>query len=153
MDEYHIQIEREDVLDIGNEILDNYEKGILNIPNPVVVFDIDDTLIDSQSRNVIHPMKTLYNRILSIGIPIVLITARPPIHRLSTIRELSHNDIQGYSDLIFVDNHGNKGQRKGNERQNIENAGYNIFLNIGDDMDDMRYGSYLYGLKLPYRYD
>lgn len=140
------------------EILDHYELGHIELQRdtmPIVVFDIDDTLIDSKTGNIIHTMMHLYQRILDMGIPIYLVTARPPQYRKETLLELQKNNITGYKHLYMVDNYvqrDDKAMRKAKVRRYLEDEGYEILLNIGDDPGDMLYGHYVYGIKLPYLY-
>lgn len=136
----------EDALDVINTT---------SVDNPVVVFDIDDTLIDSQTGERIEAIYTVYNYIKSLGIPIFLVTARDPISKMETRRQLANLNITGYQGLYLVghnDVFDDKGDRKANVREMLEARGYSILLNIGDDPDDFKNGYYLYGVKLPYLY-
>lgn len=135
------------------DILNMYQQGIISVLDsaiPCVVFDIDDTLICSRTRRPIQPMVSLYREILDRGIDIYIVTARQPVYLEITIEELHRHGIIGYRDIHMVGYHGNKAMRKAEIRETIENMGYDIILNIGDDPGDMMYGYYTYGIKLPY---
>lgn len=162
-----VDVERLDGMNEGMTVLDLYKSG--RLPNydgkPIaVVFDIDDTLIDSSTHEIIVPMMLLYAQIQRMGIPIYLVTARPPVYWKETEDELVRNGINGYERLYMVDHyikpvyHGDrlieedKAIRKARVRKHIEEKGYDILLNVGDDPGDMMYGYYLYGIKLPFLY-
>jgi hydroxymethylpyrimidine pyrophosphatase-like HAD family hydrolase len=137
----------------ASDILDMYQEGTLSISEgniPCVVFDIDDTLICSRTGTVIVPMLILYQRILSMGIDIYIITARLPRYLRSTLKELESHGISGYADIYMVGYDGDKAMKKSIVRELIEDRGYDIILNIGDDPGDMMHGHYVYGIKLPY---
>lgn len=158
--------ERLSAMNDAMEILDLYTMGTIPILSgriPAVVFDIDDTLIDSHTGKGIYPMILLYNKIRRMGIPIFIITARPIMYLHTTRKELSDHGINGYEDLFMVDNdiriisenphmEEDKAMRKAKARKYIESEGYDILLNIGDDPGDMMYGHYIYGIKLPFLY-
>lgn len=160
-------MERLDAMNDAIEILDLYSLGSIKI-NPkkrvAIVFDIDDTLIDSNTKETIYPMIILYRKILRMGIPIFLITARPPAYLQDTKEELENHGILGYQDLFMVDHDirtilhytdrylEDKAMRKAKARKYIEDNGYDILLNLGDDPGDLQYGHYMYGIKLPYLY-
>lgn len=146
-------------------MIDNYrtfaaEKGHIllteleDYENPAVVFDIDDTLIDSRTHKVIPSMLVLYNRVKRLGIPIFLITARDPSSRSYTVNQLRSVGVTGYKELFMVPNHEFhiKGKSKAKIRKKILSMGYTVFLNIGDDPTDFVDGGFIYGLRLPFLY-
>lgn len=149
-----VNTERFYALEDALDILDRYRKGGIVAPGKkmAIVFDIDDTLIDSLTGESIVPMILLYKIVKTLGIPIILITARPPTTLGHTQRELETHHIDGYQNLYMVDNFPGKDMRKANIRSQIERDGYAILLNIGDDPGDLMYGHYIYGIKLPYYY-
>lgn len=118
-----------------------------------VVFDIDDTLIDSMDNTSIDPMIYLYHRLEGMRIPIFIITARNEEYAEYTRKQLLTHGIDNYESLYMVGNHDGKGQRKAQIRAYIESMGYDILLNIGDDSSDFIDDHFIYGLKLPSYYE
>lgn len=159
--------ERLDAMNDAIEILDLYAMGKIRISphkSPAVVFDIDDTLIDSETEERIEPMYLLYKKVQRMGLTIFLITARSKTYLSETKEELGKHGLTGYRTLFMVDNdiriiskypsvyREDKAMRKAKARKIIEDSGYDILLNIGDDPGDMQYNHYIYGIKLPYLY-
>ena len=144
-----------------------------------VIFDIDDTLLYSMNHGPIHPVRSLYQYILTLvpTVTIFLITARNPTYRVKTERQLRVYGMDGWKELIMVGNQPSieeqrtyrqryvrmlhphrvvynvdpdgKGERKALARQQIEQQGYTIWLNIGDDPTDHLNGHYVHAIKLP----
>lgn len=152
--------ERVQAMNDALEILEAYNDGEISIPRgkkPVVVFDIDDTLIDSRNGESILPMIALYRVIERMGIDIILITARQYIYGQETKEELKSHGLTSHKSLFLVGN-GNedavqKDVRKARVRAALEGRGYSILMNLGDDPGDLLHGHYIYGIKLPYLYD
>lgn len=142
-------------------ILDYYNQGKFSAPKPCVVFDIDDTLIDSRDGSLIEQMVRVYDYVKKLGIPIFLVTARPVQYIKDTKQQLAELGITGYQNLFHVGYDevvlsqepyliSDKARRKSFVRKLLEEYGYQIILNLGDDEDDHKYGSFMYGIKLPY---
>ena len=126
-----------------------YLKEVNYHVNPVVVFDIDDTLLFSTRLDVIKPMLDLYNHIKSLGIPLVLITARAPQHYVYTENQLAFYGIVGYEQLLMcryktVDE---IPQVKAVFREMLSTT-RTVFLNVGDQDSDFEGGHFEYGIKL-----
>ena len=113
-----------------------------------VIFDIDDTLINTYSGRVIEPMKELYNFFVRKGIRVYILTARDPYYRFSTEDQLGRNGINQYKELFMVGNT-SKGREKRMVRKMIESKGYKILFNIGDSDSDFEGGHSLYKVKIP----
>ena len=120
--------------------------------NPVVVFDIDNTLIYNEGGAILH-MRRLYRHIMGLNIPIILITARPPRGYKETVRQLKHHGITGYVQLLMCDwkQVEDIPLMKCAHRENLCED-YTIVLNIGDQTSDFVGGYYVYGIKLPTYY-
>lgn len=99
-----------------------------------VMFDIDDTLINSKTGKVIPHIKTLLNTCKQIGYKIVIITARPG-HCYSqrfTEKELAeHNityDFLGFCDAIL----------KTYLKQHLmKKEGWHFVMSVGDRETDL----------------
>lgn len=113
--------------------------------NACVVFDIDNTLIDSTTSTLIRCVRDLYINIRDKDIPIFIITARSPLDREYTERQLERRSLTGYQELHLVGS-----GRKQDIRKDIQERGYNILLNIGDHPDDFKGGYYKHMIKLPH---
>lgn len=96
-----------------------------------------------------------------MGIPIFIITARDLSSGDYTIKQLASFNLGGYKSIFLVghdiiqDSKGikeDKGDRKAVMRQKIEERGYKILMNIGDDPEDFKHDHFIYGIKLPYLY-
>lgn len=163
----NINQQRLDAMNDAMYVLEIYSLGKVRCTEgkkPAIVFDIDDTLIDSESGKIILPMLLLYRNIEKAGIPIFIITARSHQYIIETKEELRKHGITGYKELFMVDHDlrvisnypktyvEDKAMRKAKARKYIENHGYDVLLNLGDDPGDMMHGHYMYGIKLPYLY-
>lgn len=137
------------------DIISSYINGELDIPmdrNICILFDIDDTLIDSLTGQLIIPIYNVYRYAAQLDISIVLVTARNPEYVHETQEQLHRFGITSYASLYMVGNQLGKGLRKKQVRSLLHKEGYNILLNIGDDPTDFQDGGFIYGLKLPYQY-
>jgi len=121
------------------------------VDNPAVVFDIDDTLIDSVSERTIHSIHRLYDVVQQLGIPIFLVTARDPRYRAYTQRQLQRSNITGYQELLMIplNRNRNRGLAKAEHRKYIESLGYRILMNVGDDPKDFINDTSIFQIKLP----
>ncbi len=103
--------------------------------NQAVMFDIDDTLINSDTGEIIEEGYNLYARAKDNGYKIVIITARPGFHKnvLWTQQQLKDLNIK-YHELIFTPPLGKSIYKK--------KSGYEYVLSVGDmdtDLTDSRY--------------
>jgi hypothetical protein len=100
----------------------------------VIVFDIDDTLIDRNSIPILEVIE-LYKYVLRKGFKVAIITARKGIgyniHR--TINELFMHGIKDYLFLYFMrmedEDHV---MYKLNARKDIHDKNYKVVMSIGD---------------------
>ena len=117
-----------------------------------VVFDIDDTLIQSRTGRVIYYIKKLYDFFINNGVKIFLLTARDPYYRENTITQLRRLEITGYKDLFMVGSK-DRGRMKMSMRKMIENdRGYTILFNVGDADSDFSGGYFDVKVKVPILY-
>ena len=118
-------------------------KNIPFVPNQAVIFDIDDTLIDSSTHRLIPKVFELYQYCKNRGYNIYIITARPrvPYGILFTLQQLHALGITGYKNIAFrpplelsIPFY------KLNARKAIAD---NVVMSIGDKSWDIgRYGGY-----------
>ena len=119
------------------------------LKHPLVVFDIDDTLIYDNSTIVVDIVK-LYNRLLDLGARIFLVTARKASMRAETFAELKKVNIfpktptqNGFMELLICPDASRISMAyvskwKATARQRIANVhGAPITLTIGDMWSDM----------------
>ena len=112
-------------------------------PDQAIVFDIDDTLIDSNSHKLIPAVFQLYQYCRDRGYNIYIITARPkiPLGIKMTLYQLYSLGITGFKNIAFRPlMQINQYQYKLNARKRISD---NIIMSIGDKPWDIgKYGGY-----------
>lgn len=113
------------------------------LDEPLVVFDIDDTLLRDDSSHVAEVVK-LYNRLKALGAKVHLVTARSSSMYNFTVAELKRMHITGYEHPVMLcPEHARKNmvtvsEWKSLARQNIANHnGAPITLTVGDQWSDM----------------
>ena len=115
-------------------------KSVPRKKNDAVMFDIDDTLIESKTGKPIAASVELLNGARDMGFKIIIITARPntTANYYYTTAELKLADIE-YDELHFV---------SANEKNRLkEQTGYRYVLSVGDMWSDL--GRSLHWIKLP----
>ena len=72
-------------------------------PKQAIIFDIDDTLIDSRTHTIIKPVYQLYKYCQNKGYNIYIITARPriPYGVQLTLNQLYSLGITGFKNIAF----------------------------------------------------
>lgn len=140
----------------------------------VAVIDIDETALSSYQSMLkrdfisdpeavaasymgaslprIGPVYELYHYLLSEGVAIVFITNRPDTYEVRQATE--HNLInQGYSEYseLFMRpiSEPMGGDFKLNCRKQLEESGYTIIANIGDQVSDFKGGHQIHKVKIP----
>ncbi|XP_047044652.1 stem 28 kDa glycoprotein-like [Lolium rigidum] len=91
------------------------------------------------SAPVLPETKRLYNKLLSIGVKPLFLTGRTEDQRAITVANLRSQGISGWKDLLLKQP-GFKGSAvayKSGERQKLQDAGYVIVGNIGDQWSDI----------------
>lgn len=102
--------------------------------NPIIVFDIDSTLLDFDF-NVIKPIRNIYFYARMIGIKVSIITSRSGVKDIidETIQSLNNVGIDEVECYYFrKPKITNPWSFKRNSRLNIQNRGYNIIMSLGD---------------------
>jgi hydroxymethylpyrimidine pyrophosphatase-like HAD family hydrolase len=103
--------------------------------NSVIVYDIDDTLIESSSNLPISPIVDTYKHALSKGFKLAIITARPgTIENIKwTQEQLNIFGITDYTYLYFrPPDKSDQVEFKLKSRKNLVERGYNVEMSIGD---------------------
>jgi hydroxymethylpyrimidine pyrophosphatase-like HAD family hydrolase len=103
--------------------------------NKAVMFDIDDTLINSDTGKIIEEGYNLYTRAKNNGYKIVIITARPGFREnvIWTRNQLKRLNIK-YNELVFTTPQGKSVYKR--------KSGYEYILSVGDmdtDLTDSKY--------------
>lgn len=138
-----------DAYDLGKRYLDISKKSkYYGLTYPAVMFDIDDTLIDYSGKEI-KEIINLLKKCISMGIIVIIITARPEESREYTIEQLNHFDIR-YGALFLRspsdDFHTFKSKIK---QQLSEKNDIVTIMSIGDNIIDID-GDYSgYWIKLP----
>lgn len=104
-------------------------------PGDAVMFDIDDTLIESSTGKVIRDIYDLYKNAQKKGYRMIIITARPGFYKnvLWTRDQLRNIDIS-YDELVFTPPLGKSLYKRA--------SNYNYVLSVGDmdtDLTDSKY--------------
>jgi predicted secreted acid phosphatase len=110
-----------------------------NINKPVVVFDIDNTLLDKNNK-VIEPLRAVYYYCIMIGITTAIITSRSGNEKTINMTKQQLSDaFIGEIGFFYFRKPGNKNPYSSKEkaRKNIEERGYKIVMSIGDQQYDI----------------
>jgi len=104
-------------------------------PEDAVMFDIDDTLIESDTGKVIRDIYDLYKNAQKKGYRMIIITARPGFYKnvMWTRDQLREIDIS-YDELIFTPPLGKSLYKRA--------SNYKYILSVGDmdtDLTDSKY--------------
>lgn len=104
-------------------------------PEDAVMFDIDDTLIESNTGKVIRDIYDLYKNTQKKGYRMIIITARPGFYKnvIWTRDQLREIDIS-YDELIFTPPLGKSLYKRA--------SNYKYVLSVGDmdtDLTDSKY--------------
>jgi predicted secreted acid phosphatase len=139
---------------------------------PAIVFDIDETSLSNytainadnftfgtnsqneaqnQIGTAIQPTLDVFNLAKENGIAIFLITGRRENVRTPTEQNLAREGFTGYKQLILrpVGAGGTTVDYKSGERAKIEDQGYRIVANVGDQYSDLAGGHSGVAFKLP----
>lgn len=131
----------DEALEWGARLLSNRIKNM----NDVVMFDIDDTIIDSNSGEPMWNVIELYKFAKRRNYIIIIITARPHDDDNVRITKEQLNTIGIETDaLIFA-----RAEDKGTVKKYL--IQYNFFLSIGDQLTDLTHTKHY--IKLPDKID
>lgn len=99
-------------------------------PGDAVMFDIDDTLIDTSTGKVIQDIYDLYKSAQKKGYRMIIITARPGFYKNVTwTRDQLRNMDISYDELIFTPPLGKSHYKRA--------SNYNYVLSVGDMDTDL----------------
>lgn len=99
-------------------------------PGDAVMFDIDDTLIDTSTGKVIQDIYDLYKSAQKKGYRMIIITARPGFYKNVTwTRDQLRNIDISYDELIFTPPLGKSLYKRA--------SNYNYVLSVGDMDTDL----------------
>jgi len=156
--EYERQIR--DIVNNARDYLGSRLKTLAKGDKPAVVLDIDETALsnwDAMSScgfcaysvqlklysnahdPAIVPVLELFNFAKSKGAAVFFVTGRQETHRQLTVDNLREAGYSGWTDLIMQPD-GNKPPArvfKSQNRHSIEEKGYRILLNMGDQSSDL----------------
>jgi len=122
-------------VDSAKEILNK-----MHMPaNPTVIFDIDDTLINSFGATI-KPILELYNYVKMLCITPVIITNRMNEQMVVeyTMYELESHGINGYHEIYFRDpDETDLVRAKLLSRKKVTEKGFDIVMSIGDQKCDI----------------
>jgi hypothetical protein len=139
------------VLDIDETSLSNYN----NIASTNFTNTLGQLAIGVAAGNdpPIQPTLDLYNFAKSHGVAVFFITGRPasiPFVRTQTENNLHSAGYQNWDGLILNPTLGGPAiPYKSGERAKLEQQGYDIVINVGDQESDLRGGHADAGYKLP----
>jgi predicted secreted acid phosphatase len=151
--------------DLGRHYLDNLQL----YPNYAVMFDIDDTLINTKNYQGINPIIKLMKYCNKKNIIVLIITARDNLYKKETIQELTFYNIYSkydnfyekpknsiFYDFIYLRNspRDNHNLFKSDIKEELAKK-HNIItiMSIGDNEVDVN-GKYSgYSIKLPNKQD
>lgn len=119
--------------------------------NPAIIFDIDDTLIDS-TDNIIYPILNIYKFAKVLNLTIIIVTNRSGDEDSIefTLDQLKKHNITDYKSIYFrsPERENNPWRFKEISRKNIFDRGFNVIMSIGDQQWDIgNYGGV--GIVLP----
>ncbi len=138
-------------------------------PKWALVLDIDETALSNYSylgdfKNIlaslaqaavsgtapaIAPTLKLYDAARAKGVSVFFITGRPVGFDNLTIQNLTYSGYSGWKGLILNPGGKTLTEYKSSERAKIEQQGYRIIVNLGDQESDLVGGNADRGFKLP----
>lgn len=158
-------------IDSAKKFCTNYKKEHPGETNLAIVSDLDETLLDNREQFRQHPIRNwdvfdkwvkeskapvlkqtfeLLQWARQEGFAIFFITGRPEADRRPTIINLVRDGVS-YDALYLRDHHGGPPaeEYKTAVRKQIEDMGFKIVLNIGDQYSDLAGGYSIDCAKLP----
>ena len=102
-------------------------------------YTVQAELYSNAHDPAITPVLELFNAAKKRGVAVFFLTGRPNTQRDLTIKNLNEVGYAGWTDLIMRPQGDHSPARvfKPQERQRIEDKGYHIILNIGDQASDL----------------
>lgn len=140
------------VFDIDETSLSNYEE--LSAADFANVGGALATAVISGDSPAIAPTRTVFETALATDVAVFFITGRPEAPEIRTLTEnnLASAGYEGYEELILNDTGEHTIEYKSGKRAEIEDDGYDIVTNIGDQESDLAGGHADRAFKLPNPY-
>jgi hypothetical protein len=134
------------VLDIDETTLSNYTA--IEKDNFTFGTNSQNEAVD-QIGTAIAPTKTLFDDAKQRGIAVFFITGRGEAVRTPTEQNLAREGFDGYQQLVLkpADFHGTTVEYKSGARAAIEDQGYKIIANVGDQYSDLAGGHTVLAFK------
>jgi predicted secreted acid phosphatase len=147
----------ESLYDTAYDLGINYLKLVKNkVKNPMVMFDIDDTLLfinRDESLSPITPMINLLNYCLKNGIAVLILTARDSRYLAETKNDLAKNGINYNYIYLRKSPQDNHQYFKSDVKKMYTQSGFTVIMSVGDNEVDI-IGDYSgYSIKLPNKTD
>jgi len=173
LDDYYYSGRYErDIAQVVNQATAFLEQHAGKHQKPAIVMDIDETALsnwiqmaDNQFNYspvkwnewvleaqawAIGPCLNLFNTAKSLNVTVFFITGRKEAQRLATEQNLRNAGYMGWEKLFLKDkSYPYSATYKAARRKAIEELGYTILLNIGDQQSDLSGGFSLATYKLP----
>ncbi len=143
---------------------------------PLVVFDVDDTMLNNfaeysgndpafsynpqrDAEFVMRcespanaPVRWLYRKVTEAGLPVAVITGRPASQRAATVSCLRQRGYPHWDALITrtrATQSLSSAVFKARARKRLQERGFTIVASIGDQVSDMAHGRLKFGFLLP----
>jgi hypothetical protein len=147
----------ESLYDTAYDLGINYLKIVKNkVKNPMVMFDIDDTLLfvnNDNSFTRIEPMINLLNYCLKNEIAVLIVTARDSRYLNETKNDLAKNGIKYNYIYLRKSPQDNHQYFKSDVKKMYTESGFTVIMSVGDNEVDI-IGDYSgYSIKLPNKMD
>ncbi len=139
------------VFDIDETVLSNYP--LIKKANYCANAEDFDKEINKANGKAIPSMKAFYQEAKAQGVDVFFITGRPTKLKGATLKNLKQQGFKGYKKVYFKPKRYAKDSTVANYktamRKNIEQQGYVIVLNLGDQESDLAGGEAMKAIKLP----
>lgn len=139
------------VFDIDETLLDNYSYWSAQDPAFTLNYTTWATYVDECRASVITQVRKVYRQAQDMGVQIALITSRTDSQRQATRRCLKERGITGWDALITKPDASTltASVYKAQARKQLEKQGYTILASVGDQLSDMAGGYLTGGIWLP----
>lgn len=140
------------VFDVDETLLNAYTYYLTTDPQ----FTYDNTTwneyVDACGYAGIPQTRAIYNKFVSLGVRIALVSAGSKDNKDAMVRCLHTHGIAGWDHYIMRGEAGanlSDGEWKAQQRKHLQEKGLVLVASIGDQVSDMSYGHLLHGFLLP----
>ena len=155
-----VQSKKSNVYNLAYTLGTQYLDSIVIDPKYAVMFDIDDTLLDSKTFKPIKPIIKLLHECNDRGLTVLIITARDSIYTDATIQDLLDLKIYpknvapkraAYYDFLYLRHSPSEDHElfKSNVKEKLAKHGIFTIMSIGDNEIDVTGKFSGYAIKLP----